>query len=173
MIAWLRECSASVSGTILRTFDFTGRSRRLEVGYFWIAAPLMLGLFAWVAGSIIEFESSRVFHKAIYYLSTVPFFALFVRRAHDQGRSGWWGLLLPPVIAANIYNSLRVNFHAFDPKWPALGYWHLVLIIFVILYMSIIIEPGTIGANRYGADPRGNDSIPVDVDGASGRSPEA
>jgi hypothetical protein len=54
----------------------------------------------------------------------------------------------------NVYNSLRVNFHALDPAWPAAGYWHLVMLPAGIVLLLACVMPGEAGRNKYGADPR-------------------
>lgn len=61
---------------------------------------------------------------------TVPAVAVAVRRLHDQGRSGWWLLILPLLL-------------------PWFG--HFVFIGFI----GVFSGPGVAGPNRYGPDPRG------------------
>ena len=92
--------------------------------------------------------------NAIDLVVLIPFFALFGRRLHDINRSAWWTLALPPVVAANIYDELRVNFHAYDAAWPELGMWKLLLLIPLLLAFAVILQPGDVGPNRYGPDPR-------------------
>ena len=150
----LREAIASIAMTFTRTFDFNGRSRRLDVGYYWIASMLVAGVLRPATTIGLDWASAVIAREAIDLAVAIPFLALFARRLHDQGRSTWWLLLAPPLIVANIYDVVRVNFHAFDPAWPELGMWNLGRFIVALLVLALIILPGETDANRYGPDPR-------------------
>lgn len=78
-----------------------------------------------------------VFWSVVYF----PLFAWFVRRLHDQGKSGWWMLILPIAIAPSFV------------EWPELVEGVIKLATFVMLVL-LIFWPPTAGANRYGPDPR-------------------
>lgn len=93
----LREGLVSVGRTVLGAFVFTGRSRRLDIAYYWLASMLLNAVFHFVATSLGEWDSRLVGGLVAEGVLTLPFFALFARRLHDQGRSGWWALLLPPL----------------------------------------------------------------------------
>jgi uncharacterized membrane protein YhaH (DUF805 family) len=150
----LREAATSIVRTVGRTFIFTGRSRRLEIGYYWIAWMLVAGAGSLAVQSKLDWASAVLAREAIHLVAATPFFALFARRLHDQGRSAWWTLALPPLLAANTYDHLRVNFHAFDPAWPGLAMWNLVLLILALGSFVAMLLPGDVGTNRYGPDPR-------------------
>ena len=150
----LREAIASVRETILSTFVFTGRSRRLDFANYWLASLLLLAVVHYATGRLLAWENQILARAIADIVAAAPMIALFVRRLHDQGRTGWWALILPPLAAQNFYASLRVNFHAFDPQWPELGYWNLPLLLFVLVFIAMLLVPGTAGANRYGPDPR-------------------
>lgn len=95
---------------------------------------------------------------------------LFVRRLHDQDRSGWWASLLGlPVLAmtalyllpddmkgspsnASVYSgAIQGHFIGSTPAaWLLLGIF--LFSIPAIIIMNLL--PGTIGPNRYGDDPR-------------------
>lgn len=150
----LREGATSVVQTINQTFVFRGRSRRLDIGYYWIASMAAVGALEAVVRVWLDWDSEMIARMAIGFVAVVPFFALFARRLHDQGRSAWWTLILPVLGAANVYKSIRVNFHAFDPAWPELGIWNPGLLILALLSLAFMIQPGDVGANRYGPDPR-------------------
>jgi len=149
----LREAAASIARTISQTFAFAGRSRRLDIAYYWIAW-IVAGALASAVETGLDLGSAGIAREAVQLFATIPFFALFARRLHDQGRSGWWTFMLPPVVAADVYNRVRVTFHAFDPAWPDLGMWGLALLIPVLLSLGFMLIPGEIGENRYGPDPR-------------------
>jgi uncharacterized membrane protein YhaH (DUF805 family) len=140
--------------TLAHVADFSGRSRRTEVIYYWIATALIGATLNFAADMFLSFEVSFVFHEALQLFLCIPYFALFARRLHDQGRSAWWTLMLPLVIAVGTYDRLRVTFHGFDPAWPDLGWWKLVLALPVLLSLAFMFMPGDEGDNRFGPDPR-------------------
>lgn len=61
---------------------------------------------------------------------TVPAVAVAVRRLHDQGRSGWWLLILPLLL-------------------PWFGHFAF------IASLGVFSGPSVAGPNRYGPEPRG------------------
>lgn len=157
----LREAIASVRGTILSTFVFTGRSRRLDFANYWLASMLVAAALHLATDKLWAWESRILARSVVDIFFALPMIALFVRRLHDQGRTGWWALILPPLAAQNIYTMLRVNFHAFDPQWPALSYWNLAFLLLAIAFVSMLLFPGTIGPNRYGPNPRAKEPAAV------------
>ena len=154
MLRRFRPGLNSMGTTIARTFDFSGRSRRTEVAWFWI--------YSLLAGLVLRLlpDPPFVFQHKLYVELTVeffimsPFFALFARRLHDQNRSAWWALILFPTMAASTYRHLQVSLHAFDPNWPDLGYWQLIAALLIICVFGFVLMEGTDGANRFGLDPR-------------------
>ena len=83
--------------TIRGTFDFTGRSRRTELGWWWLAFVLVSLVSGQLSfAGLLSPHASFIADRLIALMFTVPLFALFARRAHDQNRTGWWTLLLIP-----------------------------------------------------------------------------
>jgi uncharacterized membrane protein YhaH (DUF805 family) len=150
----MREGAGLVTRTIGGTFAFTGRSRRLEVAWYWLFSSLAGAAAKTVAGGWFESRDTLIAHGVIDLLLTLPWFALFARRLHDQGRSAWWVLLMPPLLALSFYKTIWANFNAFDPAWPDPDYWPLAMLPAAILLLVFCLAPGEIGQNRYGADPR-------------------
>jgi uncharacterized membrane protein YhaH (DUF805 family) len=102
--------------------QFSGRARRAEYWYFVlfnIIIAFVLGFFS----ALIEFLG---FVPFLYNLAVlIPGLAVFVRRLHDTGRSGWWFFIgLIPIIGT------------------------IVLLIFAC-------EDSQPGANQYGDNPKG------------------
>lgn len=106
---------------------FSGRARRSEYWFF-----VLFNLIAFAVLFGIDMMLGMASEKAgmgilsgLYSLGViVPSIAVAVRRMHDQGRSGWF------VLTGLI---------------PCVG--GLVLLYF-------LVQPGTVGANEYGADPK-------------------
>jgi len=114
-----------------RYADFSGRSRRSEYWFFVLGNVLIVFALGIVGGGIAAAVGSEeammipVGLMAIFYLAVfIPTLALVVRRFHDQGKSGWFALLL---------------------LIPYLG----GLVVFV--FMCLDSEPG---ANQWGPNPK-------------------
>jgi len=88
-------------------------------------------------------------------LLSIPFFALFARRLHDQNRSGWWAMILPVILGLNIVHSVRFILlepnAALEPT-SATTLW--IGLPLAIAYLVLTFIPGIDGDNRFGADPR-------------------
>ena len=80
--------------------EFSGRARRRE---YWMFA-LISFLISVVIGVLASMISALGVLTWVYTLATfIPSIAVGVRRLHDTGRSGWWGLLaLIPLVGAII-----------------------------------------------------------------------
>lgn len=115
---------------------FSGRARRAE--YWWFALFNALASLALQILDVAIFGAYRMGPDAgmglpnvlggLFSLAIlVPSIAVWVRRLHDVGRSGWWWLLaLIPVIG-----------------WIILFYWS--------------VRRGDMGPNAFGPDPVGDD----------------
>lgn len=74
----------AVASAYRRYFDFAGRSNRAE--YWWFFAFIFgASIFGLVLGLI-----GAIAVLALSLFSVIPSWAVFVRRLHDTGRSGWW-----------------------------------------------------------------------------------
>ena len=85
-----------------RYAEFRGRSTRTEVIGFYVLTMAAL-LIAKVAADSSGLGSARPWLEGVlgsFFL--VPTLALYVRRLHDWGRSGWWLLIGAPFVAAGI-----------------------------------------------------------------------
>jgi len=106
---------------------FSGRARRSEYWYF-VLFNLIFMLVAMgldnLLGTTISVLPYGYFYFALAIAMLIPGLAVFVRRMHDIGKSGWW------------------YFIAFIPFVGAI--WLLVL----------CCTEGVNGDNEYGADPK-------------------
>lgn len=155
---WWPEHVALFKRAIAGTFDYAGRSRRTEVAIVWIVGALVLGVASGFTG-LLQSPNDRLAHLGLSVGAMLPVFALFVRRLHDQDRSGWWVLLLVLFTILSVYQRLETTLLTPLPelasRLPALPDW--INVIGVALWlpmMAFTIAPGTEGPNRYGADPR-------------------
>ncbi len=153
----LRDAWRSVASTTLGVVRFRGRSRILDVVYFWMAATVVLPI-ALVFVSPMDWDTGWWAGAAVRVALTLPVFALFCRRLHDQGISGWWTLIILPLPAVDLFQSYRATFAVLNHQWltePS-PVEHLMPWLFglALISMVLLVLPGQKGANRYGPDPR-------------------
>jgi uncharacterized membrane protein YhaH (DUF805 family) len=92
-----------------RYFDFSGRSRRKEFWLFWLF--WIIGFFVimyldsalglggtssgYAEGGSVGFQMTGGILTWVYFAATIiPYFAVAIRRMHDQDKSGWF-ILIP------------------------------------------------------------------------------
>ena len=107
--------------------EFSGRARRSEYWYFalfnMIFMIVAIGLDN-LLGTTIYSAPYGFFYFGLALVMLIPGLAVFVRRMHDIGKSGWWYFIaLIPLVG---------------------GIWLLVL----------CLTEGTKGDNEYGPDPK-------------------
>lgn len=140
---------------------FQGRSRRSEIAYYWMATTLA-GVLIWIAAGFLPWRGGLIFALVAQLVFSVPIFAMFARRLHDQGLSAWGLVILPPVFAINIYEHLR--YILLDPRTGTLGlpelpgWLNVAWFLLVLGYLIFLALPGMKGANSYGADPRAEET---------------
>ncbi len=140
--------------SLTRVTDFSGRSRRTEVIYLWIAVGLASVMLNIIVTTIVPWPKSLMWSEISRVVLAAPIFAQFVRRLHDQDRSGWWGLLLPLALLLGVAQA-AVSIRGAMPDASDLS-TNLGMLSGLcgmpVFFLSIL--PGTEGANRYGPDPR-------------------
>ena len=107
---------------------FSGRARRQEYWLFFLfnfIAAFVVGFIGGFLASVTGVDAFA-FLGAIYNLAVlIPSFAVFCRRMHDTGRSGWWWLI---------------------------GLIPFVGIIVLLVFGCLDSQPGE---NKYGPNPKG------------------
>lgn len=119
-----------------RAFTFRGYASRSE--YWWAALVNVLILIAFYAliGVLVAIEESSggqgdsaagivalvltICFLLFWVVNTIPQLAVFVRRMHDGGRSGWWFLLffLPlGELVLLIFACMEPRPHLWRPEW--------------------------------------------------------
>jgi uncharacterized membrane protein YhaH (DUF805 family) len=152
------------------TFVFHGRSTRTELISYavltaLVVAPLRVLLHFFGIDLDIDLQdafgahlSRTIFILVLEMLPYLPLFALAARRAHDHDRPGWpFAIIAVAVLSLSIWRDLHFRTVGLDmpPDWLR---WvgGLVQIAF---FAGLLWQP-TIGANRYGEDPRLTDGEP-------------
>ena len=88
----------AIQSLFLRYVDFKGRSSRAEYWYV-VLASYLIGI---AFGILIKATNSGIFAtiEGFYsFLIFIPSLAIWVRRLHDTGRSGWFVfIMLIPIV---------------------------------------------------------------------------
>jgi uncharacterized membrane protein YhaH (DUF805 family) len=139
-------------------FDMNGRVRRQEFWYF-IIACVVVGLIAAILDSIVH---TGLLAAIVRLALILPIAGLGARRLQDTGKDG--KLVWIWVILAAINSLMSLLLAAMGPM-GALGFlffffsigWLLSLAELVIAIVLIYLwaQPGTVGPNQYGPDPKG------------------
>lgn len=113
-----------------RYAEFRGRSRRREYWMFILGYAILLGpLLFFLDDTGTEPPAALVWLVLAVIAATIlPALAVQVRRFHDLDRSGWYVLL------------------------------NLIPYVGSLIVLVMMCQPGTMGPNRFGADPLGPDN---------------
>jgi uncharacterized membrane protein YhaH (DUF805 family) len=102
---------------------FSGRARRQEYWMFFLFSAI-INIVLQILASVTKSNIVTIILGVYLLAVAIPSLAVFVRRMHDTGRSGWWFFLgLIPLIGA------------------------IILLVF-------LATEGQQGPNRYGPDPK-------------------
>lgn len=140
---------ANVTHALRSSFVFVGRSRRTELGYYWLAMTFASQLIMVALFSILEIDESEFLRTALTCLFYIPLAGLVVRRLHDFNFSGYWALIFVGSIALRLLQEESGELSApLSYAAPA------VTIAAILLLFAIFVAPGTEGENRFGPNPR-------------------
>lgn len=129
------------------------------IGYLFACLMITIPL-SFVTGLALNHEAHMLIGNAVTVLLAVPLPALLIRRYHDSGRSGAWVWLAVlgfaiwltrATISAAWGMNARLNFDG----WTWLVDW--LVIVGNLATVMLALLPGTVGANRFGIDPRVSD----------------
>ncbi|HEV2817109.1 MAG TPA: DUF805 domain-containing protein [Allosphingosinicella sp.] len=140
---------------LVRYADFSGRSRRSDLLFFYVLTILLNVLIDW-AGLLAGLHDYRWLSLAFTLMLLCPWAALAVRRLHDSGRGGWWLLLGLPVLALNLWDDWRRLGDPFalsvQSSLPILVEIPLALALLALIVLLFWEDEE--GPNCYGPNPR-------------------
>jgi len=136
-------------------FDMQGRVRRQEFWYF-ILACVVVFIVAAILDAVIR---SGLIVAVVRLALLLPIAGLGARRLQDTGRNGslvWIWVVLAAMIALLLSLSGPLGALGFLWFFFSIG-WLLSLAELVIAIVLIYFwaQPGTVGPNQYGPDPKG------------------
>lgn len=125
-------------------FSFKGRIGRHD---FWVWIGLWLVamalLFILVANTFLDAQTAAFMLVCLLW----PTSAVVVKRLHDRGKSGLWGLLM---IAAWVL--LAGNWALLGGIWSWIVGRFVPTLVLVMLLLDLGAFVGTLGENKYGKD---------------------
>ncbi|HEX2593254.1 MAG TPA: DUF805 domain-containing protein [Rhizomicrobium sp.] len=139
-------------------FDMQGRVRRKTFWYF-VLACVVVSIVAAIIGSILH---TSLLGAVVGLGLLLPQAGMGARRLQDIGRPGTlvWALIIPQLIF-----QIVALMTAITGPFGALGFlafyftigWivNLVAVIALIAMIYFWVQPGTVGPNQYGEDPKG------------------
>lgn len=163
-----------------RYADFSGRSRRMEY-WMWVLLQVLIyigvllltailgGGAALMSGDPSSMMATGGIVFVIFLLYFVwelavliPSLAVAVRRLHDTNRSGWWILapIVPYVIAfVAIFGGAASGSQGGLAAGGIIGAVAvLATIVLAIVLLVFMFLEGTKGPNKYGPDPKGENT---------------
>ena len=136
------------------------RERPNDLGAFWLvtllAGLILLATTTLLEATIFPHHSLTALVQVVYQgILIIPMLALFARRLHDRGLSGWWAALCVPVAVQNIiadYYLLTDDMEAMLAVKHSTG--HFIAGLPLLVVFIFLLLPGDEGSNRYGPNPR-------------------
>ena len=147
----------SIKTCFQKYIDFNGRASRSEFWWFFLFTLLVRIVTTWIPG--LGF--------IITLALLLPSLSVTARRLHDTNRTGWWMLLyvipvlslmaISIVIIVLVVISFSDTWEDTDVAWGIFLFLLIFLIIIslvsAIVLLIFLVTAGTVGPNRFGADP--------------------
>jgi uncharacterized membrane protein YhaH (DUF805 family) len=137
---------------IRRYADFSGRARRAELVAFWVLVtvveegPALVVPFSPAGRAIFALLVTTVF--------VLPIAALFVRRVHDVGFSGWWLAPLIPIAAHGLWENVQAIADPYEITGPSPTLIDVLGLAFGLAAALMLFWNDQVGENRFGPNPR-------------------
>lgn len=136
-----------------RSFDYSGRSRRMEYWSYALFAFLALALATFVETRLgIRDDRNDPLRGLLFLGLCIPGLAVAVRRLHDTNRVGWWVVMpVAPILFLMVAVVGELDF-AIVPRIAMVA-----MLLGSIALLALMCVPGTRGPNRFGPDPKEQD----------------
>jgi len=136
--------------------DFEGRVRRTQFWHF-ILVYVVVGLGVSIVGGILAMPGLRSLYGLAMLLPTL---GMTARRLHDIDKPTSWVLILAIPFLLEILLGLLALFSLFlYPLFILIAGLATLISLAMLIALVVIIyfcaQPGTVGPNQYGPDPKG------------------
>ena len=144
--------------------SFKGRATRYDFNVRYALTLFVGSILAGIAdyiifgGSFLSASAPTYFSKLWNIFALIASLAVTCRRLHDMNYSGWWQLLIycvPAALLVVLFITFGMAILA-DPLSAGLTGISVVLailIFYLLFFIFLSVKRGTIGPNKYGADP--------------------
>ena len=135
-----------------KPFNWKDRASRSEFWWFYLFTillniPLSILTYLSTIGEILNLIASIAISWLIWMVT--------IRRLHDTNKSGWYSVIPFATLLAMVLLALIFS-DAFETEAAAVGLVAVLIVgwIAVLIYMIVLlVQPGTVGSNRFGPDP--------------------
>ena len=135
-----------------KPFNWKDRASRSEFWWFYLFTillniPLSILTYLSTIGEILNLIASIAISWLIWMVT--------IRRLHDTNKSGWYSVIPFATLLAMVLLALIFS-DAFEDEAAAVGLVAVLIVgwIAVLIYMIVLlVQPGTVGPNRFGPDP--------------------
>lgn len=156
--------------TLRNSFVYTGRARRAEYGWFFLFSlciSISTAVLIWAAETLKLNTLKELvdgLSVIVDYLLWIPSLSLAARRLHDLGRSGWWQLVVAPLVFLELIVWITVggtsdkHMDQFFEMYPMLTIISgLCVLASLCLVLLLLFRDGEKTANKYGESPKYSD----------------
>ena len=122
-----------------------------------MAAYVGVGYVAGKIAAVFSFDLTSWPSLIVWAIASLPALAVLVRRLHDLGHSGWWGI--PPLLLIGPVGMLVSNLPLMESPSPlellrfAVMLWLGTLPVIMLLSLIWTRKLGDPVSNRYGLPP--------------------
>lgn len=134
---------------------FSGRSRRSEFCYVYLAYLVMIVLCKIVEYWMIQsdFSKGEIVLNVVYIILSLLLLPIEVRRLHDVGKSGWW-LMLPMLLGIGTVLALLASELLSHSFVLVSVFCALALLASCLYLLYLLFMDGEMYENRYGVSPK-------------------
>lgn len=131
------------------TYLFTSIDGRIGRQPFWIALVILIGIEI-----VADYAIGERWSSAVSLLLAYVYFAVIAKRGHDRNAPTWTaGVFMAGIVILEVLNLLNLLGPLDEPNIVLYVIGIPLLVMGVILLIDFGFRRGTVGPNRYGADP--------------------
>lgn len=138
--------------------SFKGRATRSDFNIRYALVVFVGGVVASIADYVFFGGSEYYLSKIWNVFAIIASLSVTCRRLHDMNYSGWWQLfvhMVPTAMLVVLFMTVGMAFLT-NPLAAGLGGFLAILailIFYLLFFIFLSAKRGTIGPNKYGADP--------------------